>query len=487
MKLRAVTFLLALVLGSAGSIGVSYADHDVVVSVSHQMLKGLPKDARCLQKIKNNFDHVEIRDEPWKRIMQSLETGKADLTPCIFKNAEREKFLEFYGPIAMLPIVLVSLETKDVRLDNIAKLSGAFHRGTSLLKTYTNDKMDVQQVSDIDTILTLIRSGRADYSIMPGNFFFARDTEGFSVTEVDYIPLYVGVSKKSETKDRILARLEEKVRKLPVPEPGALLNKVTWTVTSFPPFIITEGPQAGEGIADKAVDFFIAQTPEYSHKKQEATLQRVLRMMREGKHVCNGALLRTKEREEFIDYAEPYIAIFPNGVLTSKDGLSKLKPFLIDDHTIDFDKLVASDQVRLRYDAERSYSPIIDQTLKAHRNTSKMLYKSTGKIDLKTDLKQVFAQKIDAVLGRAEEAYNVVGDRKDAKNLVFLSIAGDEPYQFGHVGCAKGSWNDEFIDNLNRVTWTHRTSKMFSSFYTRWLPPSLRKRYDVIVYQVFEE
>ncbi|MDV7341101.1 TIGR02285 family protein [Terasakiella sp. A23] len=457
----------------------------VVVTVSHDMLKGLPRDARCLQKIQENFSEVLVKDEPWKRIIQSLETGKADLTPCIFKNAERETFLDFYGPIAVLPIVLISRQEKDVTLDQIKDLRGVFHLGTSLLEDYTDDTMQVQQVPNIDTIFSLIRSGRVDYSIIPSNFLFARETEGFSFTEIDYIPLYIGVSKKSVRKKQILAELKEKVRKLPVPEPGAAVKTVTWSVTSFPPFVMTQGTDKGEGIADKTVDFYISQTPDYNHKKVPMTIQRVLKMMRDGKPVCNGALLKNKEREEFIDFAAPYIAIYPNGVLTTKAGFEKMRPYLTDDHTVDFELMVKSDQIRLRYDAERSYSPIIDKVLRDHIGRVKKLDKSTGEIDLHTDLKHVLSRNIDAVLGRAEEAYYQVKDNKGIDDLIFLSIAWDKPYQFGHVGCTKGAWNDALIADLNRISKTHRTSKMFTSFYTRWLPPTMRDRYDTLSKDVF--
>jgi len=470
---------------SYGNTSFAHDEKQITVTVSYEMLKGLPKDARCLQKIQNSFGNLIIKDYPWKRIVQTVKAGKADLTPCIFKNAEREKFLDLHGPIAVLPILLISSEANKVSLEDIHKRRGVFHLGTSLMKQYTNDNMVTQEVPNIDSIFGLIRTGRADYTILPGNFFFSRDTKGFSFVEVDYIPLYVGVSKKSTLRSFILSRLKERVPPLNIPKLNAATPRVTWAITHFPPFLIVNGPNAGNGISDKTVDFYISQTPNFIHKKQEATLQRVLHMMREGKHVCNGALLKNAEREEFIDYTDPYIAIFPNGVLTSKNGLVKMKPYLNKDQTINLEEMLRLGQVTLRYDAGRSYSPVIDNVLNRHKSTSTTLHRSTGVIDLKMDLKHVLSHKIDAVLGRAEEAYFAMGEQLRKKELFYLPVKGDAPYQFGYVGCAKGAWNDALIRELNRINRIHRSTEMFSSFYTRWLPPTVRDRYQLLARDVF--
>lgn len=202
----ATVFLVQLSVFS----GVS-AETPITVSLSYEMLNGLAKEAQCLARVQSALSPLKILDEPWKRIMQSLRTARADLTPCVFKTPEREEFIDFYGPIAALPIVLISREGEDVTLDDIETRAGVFLRGTSLIKRYTNPYMRIMETSHIASILDLVRNGRVDYSLMPQNFVAERDTSGLSVDVVDAMPLYIGVSKKSLLNAYILDRLERTV------------------------------------------------------------------------------------------------------------------------------------------------------------------------------------------------------------------------------------------------------------------------------------
>lgn len=202
----ATVFLIQLSVFS----GVS-AEAPVTVSLSHEMLNGLAREAQCLERVQSALPSLKILDEPWKRIMQSLRTARADLTPCVFKTPQREEFIDFYGPIAALPIVLISRQDAPLTLEEIPAYSGAFLRGTSLIKRYTNPYMRIMETSHIASILDLVRNGRVDYSLMPQNFVAQRDTSRLSVDIVDAVPLYIGVSKKSLLNDYILKRLEQTV------------------------------------------------------------------------------------------------------------------------------------------------------------------------------------------------------------------------------------------------------------------------------------
>ncbi|WP_419799504.1 MAG: substrate-binding periplasmic protein [Terasakiella sp.] len=185
------------------------------------MIKGLPKDARCLERVQETLPNASILDMPWKRIIQSLQSGKSDITPCIFKTPERETFLDLYGPIAMLPIILVRRNAQNIHLGNIKNYHGVFLRGTSLIKDYTNKTMRVSETSRIPNILELIRNGRADYSLMPGNFIEDRNITDLNINVIDEIPLYIGISKKSPQKTVIWNQLSDHVpiasRNIPAP------------------------------------------------------------------------------------------------------------------------------------------------------------------------------------------------------------------------------------------------------------------------------
>lgn len=180
------------------------SEKPIKVALSYEMLNGLTEEAQCLERVESVLDDLQIEDVPWLRIMLNLEHGKSDLTPCVFKTPKREDYIDFIGPIADLYIVMVSPDTKGYELADIGELRGIFLRGTSLIKEYTTPVMKVSEANGIDNLLKFLKSGRADYSLMPGNFVKNRNTDGLEVKTIKTIPLYIGISKKSPRRFELL-------------------------------------------------------------------------------------------------------------------------------------------------------------------------------------------------------------------------------------------------------------------------------------------
>ncbi|MDV7340531.1 TIGR02285 family protein [Terasakiella sp. A23] len=262
---------------------------------------------------------------------------------------------------------------------------------------------------------------------------------------------------------------------------------VKWGRTDFPPFTIIRGDLAGQGVTDQMIDFYIRHLPQYDHQKITASLQRVLNNMQKGEQICHGSLLWKKDRAEFVDYLEPNIAQFANGLITTKENAKRFAPYMVDDHTVDFDKLVTESTLKVRYHAKRSYSQVIDQVIETHQDRSAVLMRKTGLKETDKEIKLLLGGRLDAVIGRPEEGLYVMTQLDKADQMLFLNIAGDKPYKLAQIGCAKGDWNAQFITDVNALTLKYRTSDEFAGFYARWLPEDLRKIYLKMVKTVFAE
>lgn len=188
------------------------SDEPIKVALSYEMLNGLTEEAQCLERVETALDRIEVEDVPWLRIMLMLEHGKSDLTPCVFKTPKREEFIDFVGPIANLHIVMVSPEAQDYQLEDITNLRGIFLRGTSLIKEYTTPTMKVSEANGIDNLLKFLKSGRADYSLMPENFVKNRNIEGLEVKTIKTIPLYIGISKNSPRRFELLHLFKDRFK-----------------------------------------------------------------------------------------------------------------------------------------------------------------------------------------------------------------------------------------------------------------------------------
>ncbi len=263
--------------------------------------------------------------------------------------------------------------------------------------------------------------------------------------------------------------------------------QLNWGRTDFPPFTILRGENAEDGVVDHMINFYIKHLPQYQHKKISASLGRVLNEMQQGRPVCHGSLLKTKKREAFVEYSLPNMVQFANGILLAPSSIEKFRPYMLDDYTVNLEKLVREGRVKIRYHMKRSYSPLIDRIIDEYADKTPYLMSKTGKKETVKEVSLLYRGTIDGLIGRPEEGQFAVKELKLSKDIRFLTIAGDKPYLFAQVGCAKGAWNDRFLKDLNKLIIKYRRSDIFADFYGRWLPKDLRQRYKKMVKRVFAE
>lgn len=264
---------------------------------------------------------------------------------------------------------------------------------------------------------------------------------------------------------------------------------VHWGKTDFPPFTIISGRFEGQGVIDRMIDFYIDKLPAHRQATFKGSLQRVLTEMQKGKHVCHGSLLRKQDREAFAEFAEPNMIQFANGILTTRNNLEKFKPFLVNGTTIDFEKLVASGNITVRYHADRSYSEKVDSILKKYEPENlPTLMRKTGLKETDKEVTLMFNGRIDAVIGRPEEGLYVSRlTGFDAKEIVFFKVKGGKPFNYAQAACAKGAWNDAFFKDLDALSKQYRLSEEFMSFYMEWLPQNLKKAYPAMLKKAFHK
>ena len=268
----------------------------------------------------------------------------------------------------------------------------------------------------------------------------------------------------------------------------AFASTIQWARTNFPPFTILEGDTAGQGVVDRMIDFYIQKLPQYDQVKIEASLTRVLDTMERGLPVCHGSLLKKVEREAFADFLLPNMVQFSNGIVTSRKQLAQLRPHLVDDVTIDFLSLVRDNQLSIRYHANRSYSPFIDEIIQRHSDKPETsLAVKTGMKNTPKDIQLILKGRLSGVIGRPAEGYFASRMLEEGEELIFLSIAGQPKVQTAQIACAKGAWNRAFINDVNAVTLQYRKSNEFKQYYLEWLPENIRHEYPTLLDEAFPD
>ncbi|MFW1676526.1 TIGR02285 family protein [Pontibacter sp. JAM-7] len=255
------------------------------------------------------------------------------------------------------------------------------------------------------------------------------------------------------------------------------LPQVTWSRTDFAPYFIVQGPYENQGISDKVIQLLISQIPSYQHQAIVMTLPRMLNDAQQGKPICHASLLKTQAREAFIEYSDPVMINYANGIITSAAGLQKfgMSPETITD--IDLASLRGKPLSIMVYQG-RSYAPHIDQIIAEDRRTDNSIFRvKSGTSEHDRLIRQLFAKRLDGFMGRPEEAYFDSVSHHIRQKLYLIGLTGQPRTSVTRIGCTKGSWNDDLLKEINRLVKTKTMRQAINKAYINWLPEQLRGSY----------
>lgn len=250
---------------------------------------------------------------------------------------------------------------------------------------------------------------------------------------------------------------------------------ITWLKPNFPPIFITEGSQKGTGYFDRLEELIIANLPDYNYQVIIANAKRIMKELKEQKKAGCAALIKTPEREKFIDFSSPALMVLPNGVIILKSQEAKFKPFLNESGEIDLDRLLGTSELTLGISTGRRYSGSIDEILKKH-SERKNIYTRFGNDLTEGLISMMIANRIDFILGYPTEVFYFMDMMKIKKDIKYIPVIGMEKFSFGHIGFPKNQWGKEIISKINVILEKHRSTPAFLSFYEKWLNK------DTIVY-----
>lgn len=262
-----------------------------------------------------------------------------------------------------------------------------------------------------------------------------------------------------------------------IEERTAKLPDVNWSRTDFAPFYILEGEFENDGISDNVIKLLSKRIKGYHHQAVAMTLSRMLENARQGIPTCHVALRKTAKREVFIEYSDPIMINYANGIITSKANLARFGMSSDNIKEIDFRSLTKQ-QLNISIHEGRSYSPVIDQVISETINQPDSIFLvKSGKKDQDRLIKLLLAERLDGFIARPEEVYFNKISSKLAEPLFLIGIEGQPIASVVHVGCTKGEWNDSLLEQINQLTKEEDIRAHINQNYMRWLPEQLKKRY----------
>lgn len=192
-------------------------------------VKGLSVDIvkKVFQKMNQE---VEIHIQPWVRSQQDIKDGNADVIFTVFKNSERELFMDFNQiPIVNQNISFYSLKGTSIKFagdfKNISPFKVGIVRGVSygaLFKQAVDDKiLNTEESYDYEKCVLKLKEGRT--KIIIGNEAVVnyiinkiklKHNEFIKISpRVESLPSYIAFSKKADY-SQIKKKFDETFKKM---------------------------------------------------------------------------------------------------------------------------------------------------------------------------------------------------------------------------------------------------------------------------------
>jgi len=240
---------------------------------------------------------------------------------------------------------------------------------------------------------------------------------------------------------------------------------LTWQVVHWPPFQMLEGPDKGLGRFDALLALYQANLPQYEHKTMAMNWARFFSEIKEGKKICSIFIIKTEEREIYIQFSKPASLGLPLRIMmreSSIEALGSREPIsiltLLKDHR--FKGVLIG---------KRSYYTIIDKILEdnASLTTVKRLAVPEDSI-----IQMILAGRADYTIEYPYVANYMANKFHAEQNTKIESIPIKELSQYGQSSCAcpKNDWGIKVIEDfdkmLSRVKRTPEFLKIMQMYHT---------------------
>ncbi|MEN3809387.1 hypothetical protein ABH309_02400 [Chromobacterium piscinae] len=256
-------------------------------------------------------------------------------------------------------------------------------------------------------------------------------------------------------------------------------NTIRWQMPGNPPVTITDGPDKGQGYADVFLRYFIERTPEYNSVIEHASLARVSGLMKQGQHVCQPSLLKTSEREAYMEFSNPVEFVLPYYVVVRSDRAARLAAYRNADGAIDIARLMHEISLTTVRQEMRGYPPVILSAFTAAAGQKNILQTSADDV---APFSQLASGWVDYIIAYPDEVYWFARHLKlpISVKFIYLPIAGHSEYTLGYAACTKGPWGRKIVKRVNEIVAKAGRRPPWIEAEARLLDPEAAKRYEEV-------
>ncbi|WP_027721919.1 TIGR02285 family protein [Maridesulfovibrio zosterae] len=261
-------------------------------------------------------------------------------------------------------------------------------------------------------------------------------------------------------------------------------DNIYWYHADFPPGSILTGVYAGQGHSNYLERYLKKRMPEYNHSDRSGNYGRILKQLAETNGCCV-TLIKTPEREKFIEYSNPVMLFLSAGLLILKSRLPEFERFMTDGGFISIEKILKNSNMKIGISKGRRYGGSADKLIDQYTGSNKII------IHYKRDLlehlmKSVQSQKaVDCTLGFASEMLWLVSKGKIEDKFTFIPVLEIPKYTPIYAGCSKNEWGKKVIKKINAII-DGKCNEEYKRRYQKFIPKEEIARHDEYVTQFFE-
>lgn len=252
---------------------------------------------------------------------------------------------------------------------------------------------------------------------------------------------------------------------------------VNWQMPDYPPVIIGNGPFKGSGYADVFLRYFIERTPEFNHVVENSSMSRVFGLMKQGQPVCEPSLLKTAEREAYVDFSGPVEFVLPHHLVLRADRVARVAAYRNASGAVDIARLMRDATLITVRQEKRGYPPPVLEAMQAIARQKNLLLTSD---DDEGPFRQLASGWVDYIISYPDEInwFSRKLQLPAGQQFVYLPIAGLPEFTIGYVGCTKGAWGKKVVQRVNEIVAGAGKRPPWIDAEARWLDPEAARRYE---------
>ncbi|WP_222937661.1 TIGR02285 family protein [Spartinivicinus ruber] len=238
-------------------------------------------------------------------------------------------------------------------------------------------------------------------------------------------------------------------------------EKIHWQIIHWPPWMILEGKNKGQGFANRVLDIAEKELSEYEHIPVNMNWARFWLAVQKGQSYCNALSIKNPEREKIAYFSEPISIVLNNEIITNHSTAQLLgTPTMKSIHS-----LLADDRFHGGIEMKRSYGIIIDELIKGNNKNVSTYATSASSL-----LYMLSHGRIDYIIEYPIVVNYFTQNNKQASSLTKIRIEEVPEVFYGYIACTKNNWGAKVISRLSqllkKVKPTKHYQRLLESGYT---------------------